>query len=58
MLKTNILKKNLKFFDEILLLGSGKGVVALNNIPQLNWKNKSQVIYNELQALYKLYSKK
>ena len=58
VVKTNILKKNLKFFDEILLLGSGKGVVALNNIPQLNWKNKSQVIYNELQALYKLHSKK
>ena len=56
--KVDISRRNLDSFEEILLLGSGKGVVAINNIPQLKWKNKSQVIYNELQALYKFYLKR
>ena len=54
MVKTDILLKKLKNFDEILLVGSGKGVVAVNNIPQINWRNKTQNIYNELKKLYKL----
>ena len=53
--KRNILLKKLKTFDEILLVGSGKGVVALKNIPQIRWKNRSQVIYKELQDLYNSY---
>ena len=55
IIKTNILLKNIKSFEEILIVGSGKGVIALNNIPQLKWHNKSQTIYNELQAMYNLY---
>lgn len=54
VVKTDILLKKLKNFDEILLVGSGKGVVAVNNIPQINWRNKTQNIYNELKKLYKL----
>ena len=48
-------EKKLKTFDEILLVGSGKGVVALKNIPQIKWQNRFQVIYKELQDLYNSY---
>ena len=51
----NISLTKLKTFDEILLVGSGKGVVALKDIPQIKWKNRSQVIYKELQDLYNSY---
>ena len=47
--------EKLKTFDEILLVGSGKGVIALKNIPQIKWKNKNQIIYKELQDLYNSY---
>ena len=53
--KTNITLKKLESFDEILLVGSGKGVVAVNKIPQINWINKSQIVYKELQDLYNSY---
>ena len=55
IIKTNISFNKINDFDEILLVGSGKGIVALNNIPQLKWKNKKQVIYKELQELYNLH---
>lgn len=53
--KKNISLEKLKTFDEILLVGSGKGVIALKNIPQIKWKNKNQIIYKELQDLYNSY---
>ena len=55
IIKTNISLKKINDFDEILLVGSGKGIVALSNIPQLRWKKKKQVIYKELQELYNLH---
>ena len=55
IIKTNISLGKLQSFDEILLVGSGKGVVALNNIPQIKWINKTQINYKELQELYKSY---
>lgn len=55
VVKTNISLSKLKTFDEILLVGSGKGIVAINNIPQINWINNSQDIYKELEELYKKY---
>tara|TARA_B100000029_G_scaffold166684_1_gene162906 strand:+ start:99 stop:863 length:765 start_codon:yes stop_codon:yes gene_type:complete len=48
----NISINDLNSFDEILLVGTGKGVVSINNIPQIKWKQKSQFIYKEVQALY------
>ena len=53
--KRDILTKELNLFDEILLVGSGKGIVQLKSIPQIKWKNKSNIIYNELHDLYNLY---
>ena len=51
--KTNISLQNLDKFEEILLLGSGKGVARLLSIREINWKSKSQLVYNEFQNLYK-----
>ena len=55
IVKKNINVKDLNFFDEILLTGSGKGVVKLQSIPQVKWNSKSSVIFNELHDLYNSY---
>ena len=54
-IKENISLKDLDSFDEILLVGSGKGVVKLKRISQINWNNKSNIIFNELHDLYNSY---
>ena len=51
--KIDISIKNLSKYEEILLIGSGKGVVNLKSIPEINWKSKSDLIYKELKNLYK-----
>ena len=55
--KRDIFIKELNLFDEILLVGSGKGIVQLKSIPQIKWKNKSSIIFNELHDLYNSYIK-
>ena len=51
--KIDISIKNLHEFEEILLVGSGKGVISLSAIPQINWNSKSDLLYKELLILYK-----
>ena len=51
--KSNISINSLDKFEEILLVGSGKGVLKLSSIPQINWKSKSDLVYRELLNLYK-----
>ena len=53
IIKTNISINNLDYFDEILLVGSGKGVIKLNEIPEINWKSQSDLVYKELLNIYK-----
>tara|TARA_B100000029_G_C17560656_1_gene953241 strand:+ start:39 stop:809 length:771 start_codon:yes stop_codon:yes gene_type:complete len=53
IIKTNININKLKNFDEILLTGSGKGIVALSSISEINWVKKSDKIYKEFQQAYK-----
>ena len=57
-LKENIPIEKLKLFDEILLVGSGKGIVALKNIPQIKWRKKSQIIYKQLKKIYNSHLKR
>ena len=57
IIKTIITKKSLKKFDEILLVGSGKGVVAVDKIPQIHWYKRKSTVYNEFYKIYKLYIK-
>ena len=39
-------------FDEIILAGSGKGVISLKLINKIDWKPKSNLIYKELLNIY------
>jgi 4-amino-4-deoxychorismate lyase len=54
IIKKDILINSLKEFDEIVLIGSGKGVASVNTINQINWKRKSLKFYNILLKHYQL----
>jgi 4-amino-4-deoxychorismate lyase len=54
----NIIKKDinvnsLEEFDEIILIGSGKGVASVKTINQIKWKRKSLKFYNIFSKHYK-----
>ncbi|MDA9647382.1 aminotransferase class IV [Candidatus Pelagibacter sp.] len=53
IIKKDIFLKSLKEFDEIILIGSGKGVSSVKNISQMKWKRKSLKFYNILSKYYK-----
>ena len=44
--------KNLENYDEIILIGSGKGVVSVSQIENTSWKRKSLKIYDRLFKIY------
>jgi len=44
---------SLKEFDEIILIGSGKGVASVKTINQIKWKRKNLKFYHILYRLYK-----
>ena len=52
--KKDILLKELNDYDEILLIGSGKGVTSVRTINELNWKrknlNKFKYLLNQYNA--------
>ena len=48
------MKLNLNQFDEILLVGSGKGVVSTSYIVDSNWKRRKSKIFN---SMYKTFEK-
>ena len=52
--KKDILLKELNDYDEILLIGSGKGVTSVRTINELNWKrknlNKFKFLLNQYNA--------
>ena len=52
--KIDILISNLYEYSEILLVGSGKGVVSISSIDQLNWYRSSLKMY---KSILKEYSK-
>ena len=41
IIKKDILLKEIKNYDEILLLGSGKGVTSVRTIHEIKWKRKN-----------------
>ena len=55
---TNILIKDIKNFDEILVVGSGKGIVSVSSIDNNLWKRKSLKVFNKLLKIYKSETKK
>ena len=58
IIKKDITKNQLQECKEILLVGSGKGVVAVGDIPQIHWYKKSNTVFNEFRRIYKSYISK
>jgi len=53
IINKDILIKTLSEYDEILLVGSGKGVASIKNINEIKWKRKSLKFYKMLSSFYK-----
>ncbi len=58
IIKKEIMIKSLSEYDEILLIGSGKGVASVKTIDKIKWKRKSLKIYNLLNKYYLLAKEK
>jgi 4-amino-4-deoxychorismate lyase len=53
IINKDILIKTLFEYNEILLIGSGKGVASIKNINEIKWKRKSLKFYKILSSFYK-----
>ena len=53
IINRDIMINSLKEFEEIILIGSGKGVASVKSIDQIKWKRKSLKYYNALLKHYK-----
>ena len=58
IIKKNIFINDLKSYDEILLVGSGKGVASIKTIKQIGWKRKNLKTLKVLSKYYKSITKK
>jgi branched-subunit amino acid aminotransferase/4-amino-4-deoxychorismate lyase len=52
IIKKDILVNELDQYDEILLIGSGKGVASIKTIKQIKWKRKSLIQYSKFLKIY------
>ena len=52
IIKKDILLKEIKNYDEILLIGSGKGVASVRTINELKWKRKNLKKFKFLSKQY------
>ena len=52
--KRDILIKELNNYEEIILIGSGKGVTSVKSIKEINWKRKSLNKFKEFSKYYRL----
>ena len=53
ILKKDIFVNDLKSYDEILLVGSGKGIASVKSIKQIGWKRKN---FKQFRVLSKYYN--
>ena len=53
VIKKDIFIKDLKNYDEILLVGSGKGIASIKTIKQVGWKRKNLKKFKVLSKYYK-----
>ena len=53
IIKKEILFNSLKDYEEILLIGSGKGVASVKTIQQIGWKRKSLNQYRIFSKYYR-----
>ncbi len=58
IIKKDIILKQLKNYDEIILIGSGKGVTTVKDIDEIKWKRKSYKFFKKLSLIYKREIKK
>mgnify|MGYP001274979277 FL=1 len=58
IIKKNILIKELNDFEEIILIGSGKGVTSVKSIKEIGWKRRSLSKFKEFSKYYRLAVKK
>ena len=56
--KKNIFIKELNDFEEIILIGSGKGVTSVKSIKEISWKRKSLNKFKEFSKYYRSAVKK
>ena len=54
----DIMINRISEFDEIILIGSGKGVTSVKNVGKIGWKRKSLKTFKLLNYYYSLASKK
>ena len=52
IIKKDILVKRINDYDEILLLGSGKGVTSVKTIKEIKWKRKNLKKFKFLLKYY------
>ena len=53
VIRKDIFIKDLKSYDEILLVGSGKGIASVQTIKQIGWKRKELKKFKVLSKYYK-----
>ena len=54
IIKKDILVNELKNYDEIILIGSGKGVTSVKTIKQIKWKRKNLDQYKMFSKFYRV----
>ena len=52
IIKKDIFLKNINKFEEIILVGSGKGITSVKQINEINWNKKSDKFYKKLLFIY------
>ena len=58
VIKKDMFVKDLKGYDEILLIGSGKGIASIKTIKQIGWKRKNLKKFRILSKYYNSITKK
>ena len=48
----DIMIKNLNDYQEVLLVGSGKGITSVDSIEELKWKSKSTIYSRKINKIY------
>ena len=54
IVKKDILVAELKNYDEIILIGSGKGVTSVKSIKQIKWRRKNLNQYKIFTKYYRI----
>ena len=44
--------KSINDYDEIILIGSGKGVTSVSKINELKWRRRNNNCFNKLNKIY------